>query len=133
VRFDPLPYLRIGYRHLGRGWHQGDCWNLVQRFYERELGIALQEFTEYAENWADEGLNFLEELPPTRGFVPADPPRFGDLVVFRYRGRVYHCGVALEPPYFLHTHLTGTSIHDFYTGTWARRLHAVWRHRQRDL
>lgn len=126
-----LRYLRIRYKHLGRGWEEGDCWNLVRMFYANELGIGLSDFTDYGENWANEGYRFLEEMPSTMGFSQVEEIHPGDALIFRYRGLVYHCGVALEAPWFLHTHKGGTSINDYQSGVWALRFHAAWRHQQR--
>jgi cell wall-associated NlpC family hydrolase len=131
MTFDPLPYMKIQHRHLGRGWETGDCLNLVRLFYERELGIELPDAI-YSETWASEGQHFMELVPPTWGFVETDRPlQFGDVLTFRYRGLVYHCGVAIDPYYFIHTHTQGTSVECASVSRWARRCQAVWRHQSR--
>lgn len=125
-----VKYLLIRYEHLGRSWESGDCYNLVMLFFQTEFDIALDDSVTYSEDWAEDGFNHILDNTEHYGFSKVDRlPKLGDLVLFKYRGYVYHCGVSLGDGQFLHTHKRGTSVHDLTSGTWAARLHSVHKHR----
>lgn len=136
INVDLRKYLSIGFKHLGRGYEAGDCFNLAWLFYQDELGISLPDFTGYSEDWGSEGKNYFLENYKPYGFVRVKQVteyRFGDLLLFNTKGAISHCGVVIDPEnyYFLHTTKTGTATHSFYIGEWASRLRMVLRHKRK--
>jgi cell wall-associated NlpC family hydrolase len=127
-------YLGIKYKHLGRGFEEGDCLNLVLLFYQGELGINLPDFTDYDEDWAGRGKNYFLEMYRNYEFRKLRKNKeykYGDVLLFHTRSAVAHCGVVVDPEnfYFLHTMKNGTAINSFFVGEWAERLKTVLRHK----
>jgi len=113
------------------GW---DCWGCVRWGMQQGFGI---EVPSYAEDYVSsregeevsaligrESLGWLE--------VPLAEAQPGDVVILRMQGRPWHCGLVLEPPYFLHAdRCAGTVRERWDASLWAKRIAAVYRHRQR--
>lgn len=123
-------YLHIKYKHSGRGWGAGDCFNLLQLFYKEEFGIQIPDTGDYTEDWYRTADLMLEQVGPM-GFIRVDDPGPGDLVLFSRRGRVCHCGVLIDSEYFLHTTRKGTAIHSRYALSRGLKLHSYYRHKER--
>lgn len=126
-----VKYLKIKFKHLGRGWEEGDCFNMLQLFHREELGIEVEDFTGYEFEWDEQGHNFFLDMYEERGFAFVDEPEFGDVILFNIGGIVCHCGIVLDDTYFIHTHSKGTSIANYRVGLWHRRTHGFIRHRSR--
>lgn len=135
MALETLPYLKIGYKHLGRGWVAGDCFNLVLLFYEREFGIVVPDFAPYSEEWAQQGNNYFITEHAARGFYllnPDTPLKFGDALLFTSNKRIAHVGIILDPSngYFIHTTKSGTAVHNYLVGEWSAKRAGVLRHKE---
>lgn len=133
---------------LGREYHHGlmDCYTLVKDYYQRELGIFLNDYKRKDEWWADESSeslyvdNFKKE-----GFVEVDTIQEHDLILCRL-GRTEHINHALvfigdgklksEPTepvigdcLVLHHPYGRDSIREIYGESWQRRAAIIIRHK----
>lgn len=133
---DPLrwqPYLKIRYRHGGRGWTEGDCFNLLLRFYERELGIELADFPGYPADWDKEGHDYLRRWAGQWGFHQVGEPAFGDVLLISTGELVNHTGIVVDADqgYFLHCGRAGTALANYRgDGHWLRRTYGFYRHQR---
>lgn len=133
---------------LGREYHHGlmDCYSLVKDYYQRELGITLNDYERVDEWWADAKSkplyvdNFKKE-----GFVEVDTIQKHDLILARL-GRTAHVNHALvfigdgtlksEPTedvigdcLVLHHPYGRDSIREMYGESWQRRAAMIIRHK----
>ncbi len=92
-------YLLIRHTPNGRKYPFLDCWGLVREFHRRELGIELDECTDFSitEGYEKERSGFYEIEPPHCGF--------GDVIAFFRHGVIFHVGVCLGGGRMLHTGL----------------------------
>jgi hypothetical protein len=130
MRRNFFEYLRIKFKHRGRGWDAGDCFNLALLFYSKEFGIDLGDLPEeYDLDWAQNGGNYFTDLYEKWGFTKVSAPEFGDGVLFSTNGVVAHCGVVIDPSEgkFLHTSRVGTHIDNYVTTAWAAKLSGFYR------
>lgn len=89
----------------GRGPEAYDCYGLVREVERLEFGIELPEYRAY-----DNAFDHEQTVPLfARGIeqvksqiIERDDARDGDLVFMRYKGRVAHIGVFVEPNRVLH-------------------------------
>ena len=135
MALDLVKYLRIKYKHLGRGFVEGDCLNLGLLFYKEEFGKELEAiaaFTDYSENWAKEGQDFFLKLYKNFGFKKVkDDYRYGDVLFVLTGSAVSHIGIVVDPEqgYFIHTTKLGTAVHNYMAGEWATRIHSAVRYK----
>ncbi|WP_323616499.1 C40 family peptidase [Pseudomonas putida] len=132
---------------VGRPFHHGvlDCYTLVRDYYQRELGITLQDF-EREDGWWDRGQDLYADNFERAGFYPVDPTdlRQGDLIVMQVRAeKANHAGVYLAdgrlktepnhhpvPAGILH-HLYGRdSKRDVFGGFWRESARFYMRHKE---
>ena len=75
-------------RHYFHGWQ--DCYSLVRDFYERELGITLDDF-ERDDCWweAKENHSLYLENYKKAGFYEVSSPQYGDVLICKV-GRTEH-------------------------------------------
>ncbi len=135
-----------GYRAplIGRPFSHGvlDCYQLLVDYYDRELGIQLQQF-ERQDEWWNKGKDLYLEHYAEAGFVQVDDLQQGDVIVMQVRAPVpNHAGIyladgrlATEPEHYpapgsiLH-HLYGRdSRRDVYGGFWAEAHRLTLRHK----
>lgn len=130
---DTLPYLRIKYKHLGRGWTEGDCLNLLLQFYQKEFSISLPDFTAYEEDWAKSNKNYFLKMYKTFNFRKFEGDvKFGDVIFFKNsNGIIIHLGIIIDANsgLFMHTTKIGTAIHSYYVGEWASKVGFIIRHK----
>ena len=92
-------YLLIRHTPNGRKYPYLDCWGLVIEFYRRELGIELDDYTDFSikDGYEKERSCFYE----------IDPPHyeFGDVIAFFRHGLIFHVAVYLGKGEMLHTGL----------------------------
>ena len=133
---------------LGREYHHGlmDCYSLVKDYYQRELGITLNDYERTDEWWADAKSkplyvdNFKKE-----GFVEVDTIQKHDLILCRL-GRTAHVNHALVfigdgtlksertedvigDCLVLHHPYGRDSIREMYGEAWQRRAAMIIRHK----
>lgn len=116
VKDAPAALVRVAKAQIGVRYHWGgtsrrgfDCSGLTQYVYRKALGLRLPR-TASAQFRAGRKV-------PGKGIQP------GDLVFFRERGRVGHCGIYLGRGIFLHAPHTGARVRpQRLIGWYARRL-----------
>ena len=94
-------YLLIRHTPNGRKYPYLDCWGLVIEFYRRELGIELDDYTDFS---IKDG---YEKETSRNSFreITADEAKFGDVIAFFRHGQIFHVGVKLTKGEMLHTGL----------------------------
>lgn len=133
---------------LGREYHHGlmDCYTLVKDYYQRELGITLNDYARSDAWWesADHDPLYLDNFKK-EGFVEVDTIQKHDLILCRL-GRTEHINHALvfigdgalksEPTddvigdcLVLHHPYNRQSVRELYGESWQRRAAIVIRHR----
>lgn len=133
---------------LGREYYHGllDCYTLVKDYYQRELGITLNDYERTDEWWADAKSkplyldNFKKE-----GFVEVDTIQKHDLILARL-GRTEHVNHALvfigdgtlksettdaviSDCLVLHHPYNQQSLREMYSEQWQRRAAVIIRHK----
>jgi len=133
---------------LGREYHHGlmDCFTLVKDYYQRELGITLNDYERKDEWWTDAKSkplyldNFKKE-----GFVEVDTIQKHDLILCRL-GRTAHVNHALifigdgtlksehtedviSDCLVLHHPYNQMSLREMYSEAWQRRAAIIIRHK----
>lgn len=99
-----------GYRAplIGRRFQHGvlDCYALIRDWYAQERGITLLDF-ERTDNWWHRGQNLYLDNFGKAGFVVAESPQHGDVLLLQMSSPVpNHAGIWLEGDMILH-HLHG--------------------------
>ena len=92
-------YLLIRHTPNGRKYPFLDCWGLVIEFYRRELGIELDDYTDFSikDGYEKERSSFYEIEPPHS--------EFGDVIAFFRHGLIFHVAVYLGKGEMPHTGL----------------------------
>ena len=92
-------YLLIRHTPNGRKYPFLDCWGLVCEFYRRELGIELDDYTDFSirEGFKKERSCFFE--------IDTPHSEFGDVIAFFRHGLIFHVAVYLGKGEMLHTGL----------------------------
>lgn len=133
---------------LGRDYYHGllDCYTLVKDYYQRELGITLNDYERTDEWWVDAKSkplyldNFKKE-----GFVEVDTIQKHDLILVRL-GRTEHVNHALifigdgtlksehtedviSDCLVLHHPYNQMSLREMYSEQWQRRAAIIIRHK----
>ena len=112
-------------RYLSIPYEQVNCWDLVEKVYAAEYGIAIGGKSEQSQKmkskeWVDvlmNGLGFLE----------------GDVILFRERVMKKHVAILLTPNLMLHSHNPGTNscIELWESAKWRSRVVSIYRHKSR--
>lgn len=123
-------YLDIPFRDNGRDRTGVDCYGLVRLVYHDRLGIDLPSYAEQYET-ANDTKEILRLIQGSVGSswheVPMTDAQPYDGVMFRIAGQPTHCGVVVNPPWFLHTI---KRLHGKPGKTWCERWDALlWRRR----
>ena len=94
-------YLLIRHTPNGRKFPFLDCWGLVIEFYRRELGIELDDYTDFS---IKDG---YEKEKQRGGFmeVTGSEAEKGDVIAFFRHGQIFHVAVYLGRGEMLHTGL----------------------------
>lgn len=118
-----IPYLPKGELPFGL-----DCWTLCRTFAKRELNLDLPEFMYDPERLQDDAAIRIAEETGILGrrWCRVDRHRLGDIVLFRLRGLVSHCGVAIDETTMLHT-LKGRQSCLESLDNWQTRLAGIYR------
>ena len=121
-----------GYRAplVGRQFQHGvlDCYALIRDFYDETYGITLPDF-ERTDNWWHRGQNLYLENFGKAGFVVADTPQHGDVLLMQMSSPVpNHAAIWLEGDMILH-HLHGRlSSRDVWGEFYRKNTVKVLRH-----
>lgn len=126
---DLTAYVGIPYVDRGTDPARGlDCWQLVRHFYARELGTLIPDYMAFYQSARDiEGASaaIVRAIPD---WVPVDPARFGDVLVFRISKAPWHTAIALDDGMMLHTDQGHDSvIEPVRSLRWRDRLFGAYR------
>ncbi|MBQ3776099.1 MAG: C40 family peptidase [Ruminobacter sp.] len=94
-------YLLIRHTPNGRKYPFLDCWGLVREFHRRELGIELDECTDFSIRDGYENVTSQNSFRE----IKAETAEFGDVLAFFRHGLIFHVGVYLGRGEMLHTGL----------------------------
>lgn len=115
---------------IGRQFHHGvlDCYTLIRDWYRIERGITLPDF-ERTDDWWHEGKNLYLENFSKAGFVVADTPQHGDVLLMQIGSPVpNHGAIWLEGDMIMH-HLHGRlSSRDVWGGYFRKNTVKVLRY-----
>lgn len=133
---------------IGRDYHHGilDCYTLIRDYYQRELGIFLNDYKRKDEWWVDESSDplYLENFKK-EGFVEVDTIQRHDTILCRL-GRTAHINHALifigdgklksertddviGNDLVLHHPYGRESLREIYGESWQRRAAIIIRHK----
>lgn len=86
-------YLLIQHTPNGRTFPRLDCWGLVVDYYQQNLGITLDDYTDLDSKTMSKGLMYERDAGR---FTEVKVPKNGDIVAFFFSGRLYHVGIYLD-------------------------------------
>lgn len=125
----------------GRGLSGWDCWGAVRFGLLNGFGVEVPSYTEdYTTTKEGDEITALigrESLAWIE--VPLGEARVGDVIILRIKGQPWHCGLVMDPPYFLHADATVSRRTGLPKGTvrdrwdsllWEKRILGVHRHPQ---
>lgn len=121
-----VPFLKKG-RDMS-GW---DCWGAVRFGLLNGFGVEVPSFTEdYTTSDDRESVSALitrESIDWPE--VPLSEAQPGDVLILRVLGQPWHCGLVVEPPYFIHAgRSVGTVRTRWDSLLWEKRILGVHRH-----
>lgn len=118
------PLLGLPFSH---GVH--DCYSLIQRYYQQELGIMLPDFVR-AERWWEKGDNLYLDNFEHAGFVVVDDLREHDGILMKLASPVpNHAAVYLGNNQIMQHVMNRLSSRDVYGGWYQKITVAYVRHR----
>jgi len=109
---------------LGRTYEFGvqDCWILVRDYYKQEYNITLP-LLDFEDDWWMKGLNYFDDYFTDFGFVEAESPEKGDVILFSVRSTVpNHCGVYLGEGLFMHHAENRLSCRESLYPFWVKQI-----------
>lgn len=133
---------------LGRDYHHGilDCYTLIRDYYQRELGVYLNDYKRKDEWWTDESSESLyADNFKNEGFFEVDTIQKHDIILARL-GRTHYVNHALVfigdgklksertddvigDSLVLHHPYGRDSIREIYGEAWQRRAAIIIRHK----
>lgn len=131
---DLATYIGLPFAEKGRDRAGVDCWGLIALIYREQLGIEVPSYVENYTSTKDgeeiaaiiraESLDWRE--------MPVEQACLGDVVILRIKGRPWHCGLVLDPPWFLHADRDCGVVRERWDALmWSRRRESVYRHPER--
>ncbi len=116
---------------LGRHFEHGvmDCYSLFRDAYHL-AGIEMPDFTR-ADDWWRHGENlYLDNMRETGLYPVKGDAQPGDIILMCYGCSVAnHAAIYLGDQRILHHLPNQLSKREEYNGSWQRRTHSIWRHR----
>lgn len=124
--------IEVPFLEKGRGLSGFDCWGAVRFGLLNACGIEVPSYTEsYQTTREGEEIAALISRESTgwdeMALLNAQP---GDVLILRIKGFPWHCGLIIDPPYFIHADRTVGTVKDRWDSIrWAQRIVSVHRHR----
>jgi len=122
--------------YLGRPWIYGiyDCYGLVKDYFGKEYGILLDDYDRGEEfEWKSKEWRMFEKNFAGQGFVEADNPRKGDVLLMQLQADFpNHVGVVHDPDkniFYQHL-LDRLSEASIYGGYWQKSTVKILRHKE---
>jgi cell wall-associated NlpC family hydrolase len=127
-----IDYIGIPYVSKGRSFKGCDCWGLVYLYYKHEYNIELPTYTSWyidVENLSV--LDYTVNTNKNKDYILVDKPQVGDIVLFRIKGYVVHCGVYIGNGEFLHNFFgTNSCIERLDSVKWNKRVEGFYRYEE---
>lgn len=123
-------YLGIPYKSKGRDFSGCDCWGLVVLFYKNEFNVDLPSYDRwYVDVENLEVLDYTVTNNRATLYEEVKEPKYGDIVLFRIKGYVVHCGIVLNNNMFLHNFYgTNSCIESITSFKWNKRIDGFYRY-----
>ena len=126
----------VPFLEKGRDMSGFDCWGATRFGLLHAFGIAVPSYTEsYTTTREGEEIAALigrESIGWDEVALSALQP--GDVLILRMKGHPWHCGLVVDPPYFIHAdRATGTVKDRWDSIRWSQRIVSVHRHRREGL
>lgn len=116
----------------GRGLSGFDCWGAARFGLLHACGIEVPSYVEsYATTREGEEIAALIGRAST-GWedVPLSAAQPGDVLIIRIKGFPWHCGLVIDPPYFVHADRSSGTVRDRWDSLrWSKRIVSVHRYR----
>ena len=104
-------YLGIPFENHGDTFDGVDCYGLAVLFNRHELAKELPSYKKlYANSRDHDQAAGAFEVGRQDWAIVNDAPKFGDLILYKERGAVTHCGIYLDGRDFLHIREGSTSV-----------------------
>ena len=122
-------YLGIPFENHGDTFDGVDCYGLAVLFNRHELAKELPNYKKlYANSRDHDQAAGAFEVGRQDWAIVNDAPKFGDLILYKERGAVTHCGIYLDGRDFLHIREGSTSmIEPLNSIHWASRQENIIR------
>lgn len=105
-----------------------DCWQLIRKFAQEQLGLVYPDFMYDAENITAQSASHIKaETTLGKRWQKVDQPILGDVIIFRIKGIAGHCGVYIGEGSFLHTLKGRESSYELLDGYWKQAIVAIYR------
>ncbi len=122
----------VPFKEKGRDMSGFDCWGACSYGLKHVFSVTVPSYTEsYTTTREGEEIAALIGREST-GWdeIPIQDAQPGDVLILRIKGYPWHCGLVLDPPYFLHAdRATGTVKDRWDSIRWLQRIVSVHRHR----
>ena len=119
--------------YIGRDSKLGewDCIALVEKFYEKEIGvkIKLPTYSSFDDIYKYTS-EYLEDYVKDKFIkISLDNARSKDIIVFTSKGnnKLFHFGIFFMPHYILHIEKNGKSIYEPLSDRYRDRVHCLLR------
>lgn len=123
----------VPFQEKGRGLSGFDCWGAARFGLLHAFGIEVPSYTEsYTTSREGEEIAALIGREST-GWddVPVTAAQPGDVLILRIKGYPWHCGLVVDPPYFVHAERSVGTVKDRWDSLrWAQRIVSVHRYRE---
>lgn len=121
----------VPFLEKGRGLTGWDCWGACWYGLAYGFGIQVPSYTEdYSTTQeGDEIAALIGRESLGWPVVPLAEAQPGDVLILRVKGRPWHCGLVVEPPWFVHADRQAGTVKERYDALiWSKRVVAVHRH-----
>lgn len=126
-------YIGIPFKDGGRDSNGLDCWGLVRLIYKDEYNISLPSFNTHYSTVDD--TERLEELISQykEGWIEANSPDEGCVVLFKTMGSITHVGVLINKNQFLHINEgTNVTIESLDSTRWNKRVIGYYKYNEQS-
>lgn len=122
------------YKYLGISYERDNCWGLVKRYYDKELGIDMGKFKiklspeKKMQVFLKDILKMEEEFDLVEHATPLSI-KIHDIIIFENCVGGVHAGIYIGDDMILHTlKSTGSIIEKFSDSIWSGRVNSIYRH-----
>ena len=122
-------YVGIPFKNHGRDARGCDCWGLVRLVLARQFNITVSSFTAAYKTALDGAAISRLCEQEKMAWLKVAPPQPADLVLLIVRGRPWHIGLVVQPPWMLHVERGADTVLERYNNlTWQNKIEGFYRH-----